>query len=184
MTDNMSFMCLVLVMTVLTMSCSDDVNSTYSTKYPVRFYYEVVASTELYNAIDNPGQFVTIRPINGKLHIKGPIGEGNDYPLSQIGSREFEYGLGGLIIGTSNNLNANGGYDHLAYDLACPSCDRQSHRLTLKDGGTALCKHCGNSYDLNNYGWIVGADTDEERAVRGLYRYRIMYNGVGVSVSN
>lgn len=176
-------MLLVVLLLLLSASCTDDVSSTFSTKYPVRFYYEVAASTELYNAMGNPGQYVTIRPINGKVRISNAV-ESHEYALSQIGSREFEFGLGGLILGTSLNINASGGHDHLAYDLACPSCDRQTHRLTLKDGGTALCSHCGSSYDLNNYGWIIGADTDEERTVRGLYRYRIMYNGVGVSVSN
>ena len=167
---------------LLAAACKDDISSTYSTKYPVRFYFEVAASSELYNAIGNPGQFVSIRPVGGKVRISNVLG-GNDYSLSQIGSREFEYGLGGLIIGTSSTPNMQNGYDLMAYDLACPTCDRQTYRLTLKDNGTALCSHCGNSFDLNNYGWVLGVN-DDTKQTRGLLRYRIVFNGMAVSVSN
>lgn len=163
-------------------SCSDEASSTYSTKYPVRFYFEVASSTELYNAMGNPGQFVTIRSVGGKVRIANSLGS-TDYSLSQIGYREFEYGLGGLIVGTSSTPNMQNGFDFMAYDLACPECDRQTYRLTVKDNGTALCQHCGNSYDLNNYGWILTVG-DESREHRGLYRYRIAYNGIAISVSN
>lgn len=176
---HLSLLCVCLL---FLMACKDDVSKIYSTKYPVRFFYEVAASPELYNAMGNPGQFVSIRPINGKLRISGYKGS-TDYSLSLIGSREFEYGLGGLIVGTSTNINDKNVYINVAYDLACPSCDRQSYRLTLKDNGTALCSHCGNSFDLNNYGWIIGVN-DDTREVRGLYRYDIAYDGVGITVAN
>ncbi len=163
-------------------SCKEDISSTYSTKYPVRFYFEVAGSTELYNAMGNPGQFVTIKPLNGKVIITNSIGS-NEYSLSQVGYSEFEYGLGGLIVGTSSSPNMSNGYDCVAYDLACPNCNRQSYRLTVNDNGTALCSHCGNSYDLNNYGWIISV-TDDSKEYRGLYRYRIVYNGVAINVNN
>ena len=159
-----------------------DDNCTYSTKYRVRFYFEVATSAELLNAMVNPGQFVTIRPYNGKVKITNMVGQSHEYALSQIGA-EFEYGLGGLIVGTSSIPNLSNGFDIVAYDLVCPNCDRQSHRLTIKDNGTALCSHCGNSYDLNNYGWIITA-SDATKEQRGLYRYKIIYNGVTINVNN
>ncbi len=167
---------------VLLAACTDDTTSSFSTKYPVRFYFEVAGSTELYNAMGNPGQFVTIRGINGKVRIANSLGS-TDYALSQIGAREFEYGLGGLIVGTASTPNMSGGFDYVAYDLACPRCDQQRYRLDVKDNGTALCSHCGNSYDLNNYGWIITVGNDSEQQ-RGLYRYRIVYNGMAINVNN
>lgn len=172
----------ILTCMVCLSACKDEISSTYSTKYPVRFYYEVAGSTELYNAMGNPGQFVTVRQVSGKIRVTNSVGS-HDYTLSQVGYSEFEFGLGGLIIGTSSTPNMSGGYDLMAYDLACPNCDRQSYRLTVKDNGTALCSHCGNSYDLNNYGWIISV-TDNSKEYRSLYRYRIMYNGVAVNVNN
>lgn len=167
---------------IMFVACKDEATSIYSARYPVRFYFEVAGSTELFNAMGNPGQFVTIRPINGKVRISNNL-QSHEYSLSAIGAREFEYGLGGLIVGTSSTPNMSNGYDYMAYDLACPNCDRQTYRLQLKDNGTALCTHCGNSYDLNNYGWIITV-TDDSKEYRGLYRYRIMYNGTAISVNN
>ena len=173
----------IIMMLCCLVSCKDEISGTYSTKYPVRFYFDVAQSAELFNAIGNPGQFVTIRKIEGKVKITNMVGQSHDYALSQIGAKEFEFGLGGLIVGTSSTPNMSNGLDILAYDLSCPSCDRQSYRLTVKDNGTALCSHCGNSYDLNNYGWILTA-TDATKEQRGLYRYRVFYNGTSINVNN
>lgn len=168
---------------VLLMACEDEATSTFSKKYRVRFYFEIQQSSELYNAIGNPGQFVTIRPLNGKVRIENTLG-GNDYALSQIGSRDFEYGLGGLIVGTSSTPNMQNNFEIVAYDLACPNCDRQSYRLKLKDDGSASCGHCGMTYDLNNFGWILNAAVNQDKELRGLYRYRVVFNGMAVNITN
>lgn len=164
------------------MGCKDEINKIYSTKYPVRFYYEVATSTELFNALGNPGQYVTIQPLGGKIIIGNTLQQ-HEYPLSAIGSRDFLFGLGGLIIGTSSTLNMSNGFDLVAYDLACPNCDRAAYRLTVKDNGTASCKKCGSSFDLNNYGVILSV-SDQSKEYRGLYRYRIFYNGLAINVNN
>ena len=92
----------------------------------------------------------------------------------------FSFGLGGLIVGT----NFNG--DNLAYDLACPYCDVASYRLSLADNGYCRCSHCGIQYDMNNYGIIASIDSTKTytNKPRGLYRYRITYDGTNVSVYN
>lgn len=172
-----------LLALLLLVSCSDDSSSKFSKKYQVRFYFEVQQSAELFNAIGNPGQFVSIRPLNGKVRIHNTMG-GHDYSLSSVGSRDFEYGLGGLIVGTSSTPNMNGGFDLVAYDLACPNCDRQSRRLTLKDDGSAFCEHCGISYDMNNYGWLLHVDENAKSELRSLYRYHINFNGMAINVTN
>ena len=179
----------IIIIGVFTSCDKDDLTTNrYSTKYPVRFYYETAVSTELMNAVGNPGQFVTIRPITGKIIIANTQSE-TTYSLSQIGYKEFEYGLGGLIVGTSSTPNVNGGFDLVAYDLGCPNCDRKSIRLTLRDNGTTYCKSCGISYDLNNFGWIL--ETPENCKFdkpRGLYNYRIFYTatatGMAINVNN
>ena len=174
---------LIPLLILLLVGCTDDSSSTYSHKYRVRFYMETVQSTELYNAIGNPGQFVSIRPLNGKVKIENTLG-GHEYSLSQLGSKEFEYGLGGLIVGTSSTPNMQGQFDIVAYDLACPNCHRQNRRLTLNDNGTAHCANCGINYDMNNYGWILNVDNTKADGLRGLYRYRINYNGLAINVTN
>ena len=169
--------------------CKDEYSysSQFSSKYPVRFYYEVRSSAELINAIGNPGEYVTIRRKKGNacyITITSPNIGGNDYALSYVGSTDFQYGLGGLIVGTSNMLNMNNGFDLVAYDLACPTCDRADYRLALKSDGTARCSHCGITYDMNNYGVIHSADTVASNNARGLYRYRITYDGQAIRVFN
>lgn len=174
-------LCLVLTL----ISCEDEYNSLYSKKYRVQFYFEVASSAELNNAVGNPGQYVSIRRKSGTglIRIENVLG-GNDYPLSYIGNSDFEYGLGGLIVGTSSIPNMNDGFDLLAYDLACPVCDRPDRRLSLKDDGTAKCGKCGMAYDMNNYGVILSAGEENKTTVRGLLRYRIFYDGKSIRVFN
>lgn len=177
-------MCVVFALA----GCKDEYSysSQFSSKYPVQFYFSVGASAELINVIGNPGEYVTIRRKSGtgNVHIENTHGVGNDYPISYTGEHDFRYGLGGLIVGTSNVLNMNDGFDLVAYDLACPTCDRAAYRLSLKDNGTAKCAHCGITYDMNNYGVVIEADTVTEGSVRGLYRYRITYDGQAIRVFN
>jgi hypothetical protein len=169
-------------------SCGDEFeySSQFSSKYPVRFYFNVSGSAELINAIGNPGEYVTIRRKSGTgyVRIENTLG-GNDYSLSFVGSTDFLYGLGGLIVGTSNVPNMNNGFDLIAYDLACPTCDRPERRLSLKGNGTAKCSKCGLTYDMNNLGVIVNADDSVSvNNARVLYRYRITYDGQAIRVFN
>ncbi len=163
-------------------SCEDEVSSQYSTQYQVRFFMNVNESAELISAIGNPGQFVTIRQKAGKVRIENELG-GNDYNLSYIGANEFLYGLGGLIVGTSNIPNMNGNFDIVAYDLACPTCNRAERRLSVH-GGNAKCGKCGLSYDLNNNGVISNSADSTLTNVRGLYKYRLIYDGKSINVFN
>ena len=173
------------------MSCSDElVTSRYSNKYRVRFYFEVNNSTELINIIGSPGQFVTIRPWGGgKVMIALPNSKGSEngteYALSKVGSQDFEYGLGGFIVGTKNTLNMDGNYEMAAYDLSCPNCDRMSYRLTISDNGIATCEKCKMQYDLNNFGWIYSKGTEsDDTEKRGLYEYSITFNGSAINIQN
>lgn len=186
-TDNMRKTVVALLALMLVFSsCEDDYTSQYSTKYPVRFYYVVNTAAELINTIGCPGEYATIRRSTknpGYISIANSLG-GHDYALSYVGGTDFLYGLGGLIVGTCNMPNMSDGYDIVAYDLACPTCDRPEYRLSLKGDGTAKCSHCGLTYDMNNLGVIISADKDSVNNARGLYRYRITYDGYAIRVSN
>lgn len=177
----LTFLCLAFAFS----SCEDEFSSQYSAKYPVQFYFVVAHSAELINVVGNLGEYATIRRKSGTgyVRIENVLG-GNDYTLSYVGSKDFRYGLGGLIVGTTNIPNMRDGYDILAYDLACPTCERADRRLTISGNGTAYCKECGITYDMNNYGIIVGADTLTQSDARGLFRYRITYDGQAIRVFN
>ena len=169
-----------LLQALALLSCEDTTN-TFSNREMVRCNYTVASYTELFNALGNYGQFASIREMGtGKVRMtSGATGKYTDYASSKV-QQYFSFGLGGLIVGT----NFNG--DNLAYDLACPYCDVASYRLSLADNGYCRCSHCGIQYDMNNYGIIASIDSTKTytNKPRGLYRYRITYDGTSVSVYN
>lgn len=172
---------LVSVTAMSTLSCSkDEATSTYSNREYVYCFFNVLQYTELFNVMGSNGQFATIRRQveDGVTHIRMTCtGSSTPYPLDAT-AKGFGFGLGGLIVGT----NYYG--EHLCYDLACPICDRAGTRLTL-DGIYAKCNHCGVTFDMNNYGVIYTKPEGAQLAnPRGLYRYRINYDGQIVNAYN
>lgn len=164
----------LLTLLMLT-ACSDDATSTYSNREYVYCSFDVLKSDVLPNVMGNPGQFASIRrhmvDSSSQIEIISSSGLKGYYPIDYY-SEHFGFGLGGLIIGT-NHFG-----EHLCYDLACPICDRADRRLTLTNDGYAKCSKCSVTFDLNNYGVIY--DIPEEAQLtntRGLYRYRINYDG-------
>ena len=103
---------------------------TYETSIPhVSFNFSCNLAQSPYYKITIAGQFLAIQKnING-----------------------LRVGYGGLIIGRSIYSNDN---SYLAYDAACPVEAKADVSLTVKDDGlgTAVCPHCGASFDLSNYG--------------------------------
>ncbi|MBQ2165654.1 MAG: hypothetical protein II447_02650, partial [Bacteroidaceae bacterium] len=93
-------------------------------------------------------------------------------------SKDFRFGLGGLIVGTDTWGN------YRAFDLACPNCDRVDFRLTIGENGIVSCGKCGIKYDLNNDGVIFDKGKGTYESPRGLYRYRIAYDGMRVHITN
>ena len=161
--------------------CSEDATTMFSQREYVYCYFDKLQYQELNLVMGNYGQFASIRKhvVNGvtKVTMKSNS-TSTDYNLDAL-SKNFGFGLGGLIVGTSHMG------EPLCYDLACPICDRADRRLTLTDNGYAQCGKCHVSFDLNNYGAIEqvpqGADLPTRR---GLYRYRINYNGQIVNAYN
>lgn len=165
-------------------SCSDDeASSTFSKREYVYCNFNVTQYQELFNVMGNNGQFASIRKrvINGVTKIEMTNqSTSNGYTADALTSK-YGYGLGGLIVGT----NSYG--EPMCYDLACPICDRAERRLTLfsEGPGYAKCGKCGVVYDLNNSGAIYS--TPENANItkpRGLYRYRVRYDGQTLNAYN
>lgn len=179
MKNHFIFALFILSAFVFTSCTKEEASKTYSTANMVRCYLQVQQYTQLFNTMGSFGEFATIRPLKsqGKMSMWSNIGT-TDYPMT-ADMRGFEFGLGGLIVG----VNYYGEY--MAFDLACPNCNRADRRLTIGDAGIAKCAKCGLSYDLNNYGVISAASSVSENvSPRGLFRYRIMYDGTNLSVYN
>ncbi len=162
--------------------CSDDATSTFSNREHVYCAFDVLRSDVLFNVMGNYGQFASVRKrvVDGKTQIELISNSGlkGYYPLDQL-SNNFGLGLGGLIVGT-NNFG-----ETLCYDLSCPICDRADRRLTFTNGGYAKCGKCGVTFDLNNNGAIYQVPENADLPTRrGLYRYRINYNGQIVNAYN
>ncbi len=161
-------------------SCNnDEATKTYSTANMVRCYLQVNQYTQLFNVMGSMGEYATIRPLksDGKLLIWSNIGS-TEYPIA-ADMKGYEYGLGGLIVGV-NYYN-----EYMAFDLSCPNCNRAGRRLSISYDGIAKCGKCGISYDLNNYGVLREVPTDcSYETPRGLFRYRIIYDGSILGIYN
>ena len=76
-----------------------------------------------------------------------------------------------------------GAWDLLAFDLACPNCNRDdliNKSLAFRsDRSTVQCSRCQRVYDLNQGGLLVEGDAGIK-----LYRYRIQYANNTVVISN
>jgi hypothetical protein len=158
---------LFLLASIALFGCTDDVTSTYSTKYRVMAGFMVASYPELMAVVNNPGQFGYIRQSGDNIVMHGPASE-QRYAMDAL-SKDFMFGLGGLIIGTDYYMNLR------CYDLACRNCDRVDRRLTLRDDATAVCAHCGVVYNLAQDGRVEDAGNGLHEKPRSLYRYRIAY---------
>ena len=154
---------------------------TYSARYPVFVTFSTSSYAELSSAMSR-GCFITLRPRTTDQGPKVEISNGvstQAYTFSAIDYRSFRFGLGGLIVGTNNNGIS------LAYDLACPNCDRTEYRLTISTSGTATCAHCHIAYDLNDYGSIANDDNNTIHDYpRELYKYHAEINSATFHVYN
>lgn len=171
--------CAVAMTLLSTYSCDDELNSTYSNANPVRCHFLVVQYQELFNVVGNYGQYATIKPLANTITMSCAASK-NTYNLDAT-QKYFDFGLGGLIVGT----NYDG--DYRAYDLACPNCNRKDTRLTISNDGFATCpdNKCHIKYNLN-YDGIITSVPDECRhsKPRALLRYRVVYDGMNLSIYN
>ncbi len=158
-------------------ACSDDTTSTYSNKNPVRCDFFVLQYKELFDVINNNGQFATIRKSAAQLKMKSAVNE-TTYNM-EAAQKYFQFGLGGLIVGTTY------AGEYRAYDLSCPNCNRAEKRMTIDDNGYAKCGNCKISYNLNNDGIITDVPKECIHSnPRSLLRYKIAYDGQYVHIYN
>ena len=138
---------ITLISLLILCGCSDDATSTFSNREHVYCALDVLQSDVLFNVMGNYGQFASVRKrvVDGKTQIELVSSSGlkGYYPLNQL-SDNYGFGLGGLIVGTSNFGEA------LCYDLSCHICDRANRRLSFTNNGYAKCGKCGVTFDLKS----------------------------------
>lgn len=180
----LSAICLLATCFLTFSSCSDDeATSTYSKREYVYCYFQTIQYAELIHVMGNLGQYATVRKkvVDGVTKIQMTSqASTNNYTADAL-TKDFGYGLGGLIVGTNNYGES------MCFDLACPICDRADKRLTLysEGDGYAKCSKCGVTFDMNNYGAIYHVPEGSNLTPpRGLYRYRIRYDGSIVNAYN
>ena len=162
--------CIILLVGV---ACSRSYE-VYSSKYPVSFSCDISQSP--FNKVQTSGYFLSFRPTSLKdgFKVREPNGKEHTIPYTEVQSRLFKLGLGGLIIGKPYF----GDETYYAYDLACPHCDRASSPLSIDEEGFATCAKCHHAYDLNNSGMPKTGDS------RPLYRYRTSISANTLVVHN
>jgi hypothetical protein len=163
----------VVCLFVTLVSCEDD---SPTSGYSVFFKCDMAFHP--FNQITSFGQFITVR---GKGYRSYEVTDANGYTtltnLTEIEMRNhYDYGLGGLIIGTPSMCDGA----IWVYDWACPNCDNARYRLRITRDGTgfATCDNCGVVYDLNSGGIPVKGKG------RTLWRYKYAAFGTEVVIRN
>ena len=151
---------------------------------PAKFVMEnVYQAPVLYIACNSSGEFCSITT-NGKQFIfKGSKETSYVNMTALTGYTSFYLGLSGLIVGLPN-IPGYGQTESMVvcYDLACPNCYEDyniTKPLTLHEGGTATCKSCGRTYDLNNGGIVSDGNPG-----KSLFRYRVNYLNYTLIINN
>ena len=152
-------------------------------------YFKCDMTRPPFDQITSSGQFITVRrnKSNGSYVVTDFKGDTTYHYLSKpellaTNNRGYDYGLGGLIIGTPSMQDGNSKI--CAYDLACPNCDNPRHRLELvRDAtGHATCHNCGVVFGLNIGGIPVQGKGNGKKRV--LWPYRCNIFGMEVEVIN
>ncbi len=167
---------LIATTTLFPISCGEKY-SIYSEKYPVNFSFDT--SITPYNQVFGMGIFITVRLSGSNIIVTDSEGKEQKLQLTELDSRTFRMGLGGLIIGTPSLNNDN--ISIWAYDFACPICNLAKYRLKIDFSGIASCSNCATKFDLNNSGFVISSSAKNPRP---LYRYPVFINGKVVTVLN
>lgn len=175
---------LLLAPLFLLPSCSDDIESTYSS-YSAYFVCTTVATIpQLNSALNSWGVFTTIRSSVGTYIFTDESGESTSIQATTLSNYlNFYMGIGGFIVGLPSipELGSDTSVP-VCFDLACSNCYEDyaiARTLTLEESGTAHCGSCDRTYDLNNLGIITDGD-----AGISLFRYRITYTGNTMIINN
>lgn len=175
----------LFLLLVSLLSCAGDgVTVGHFCALPARFTFSPVSSQpQLYVACHSMGEWCTIRLQNRQFVFTSAAGRtGVTNQTALMGYTGFYMGLSGFIVGLPNLPEMGTDAPQVTcYELACPNCYELEHvtkPLTLQTG-TAACQKCRRQYDLNNLGVIIRGDKG-----RGLYRYRVYFNGEGLAINN
>lgn len=173
-------LCIIAIGIVMA-ACKENVNSVYSTANRVACGFDpVVQYQPIFDVVGSFGQFATVRRTPKAIIISSAANPNREFNDKIIMNCQF--GLGGLIIGTTNMGKV------VAYDLACPNCNRAEFRLTLKAENIewyCRCSHCGIVYNMDSDGIPVTVPAGcQHQTPRALLQYRTMYDNTRLSVFN
>ena len=163
-----------LTLLVAVTSCEIDAPTS---GYAVYFKCDMAFSP--FDQITSFGQFITVRNKNShrSYEVTDATGNVTTHNLTDLELRNpYNYGLGGLIIGTPSMCDG----EICVYDWACPTCDNARYRLEIaRDAtGQATCPNCGVVYDLN-----IGGIPIKGKG-RTLWRYKYSKFGTEVLIIN
>lgn len=154
--------------------------------YPAYFMLDNVQDVPVLNtALENIGQFCTIRIRNNECEISSPLQMETSYVDVDQHSNysDFVMGFCGFIVGLPNSENVDINQRHVVcYDLACPNCFHNycvTKRMSLQENGFVYCSACDNNYNLNNFGQS-SSGTEE----KPLIRYHITYENNSIVIQN
>ena len=173
-----------LIPVICLSSCSDDIESTYSS-YSAYFVCTTVSTIpQLNSALNSWGVFTTIRSSLGTYVFTDESGGSTSIQATTLSNYlNFYMGIGGFIVGLPSipELGSDTSVP-VCFDLACSNCYENyaiARSLNLEESGTASCGSCDRIYDLNNLGIITDGDDGIS-----LFRYRITYTGNTMVINN
>ena len=172
---------------VLCFSCKEgaEVNNKFCS-LPARLTIEnVQQASVLYIACESMGEYCSITS-DGQHFLFTNAANKTD-KINILADSEYNgyyLGLSGLIVGKLTIPEMGEDYVRVVcYDRACSNCYQEYHitkPLVLQVGGSAYCKNCQRTYDLNNVGNVTSAGP----AGRPLFRYRVNYIGNVLVINN
>lgn len=175
---------MAVAVALCTMAC-DSADGIYS-RMPAYFVMDnVLQAPVLQTALQNMGEFCTIRAIGNRYEFASPTQKTPSYVnATQLGNLSgFYMGLSGFVVGLPHIPEM--GYDQsrvVCYDLACSNCYHDyniTKRMTLQEGGYLHCPSCSRTYNLNDKGLISKGE-----AGRPLVRYRVSFSGFTLVINN
>ena len=171
---------------ILLTSCKDGVVSNKFCDLPARLTIENVPQAPvLFTACESMGEYCYVTSDGQRFSFTDATNHTSYINITAISSYSGYYlGLSGFIVGKLTIPEMGEDYVRVVcYDRACSNCYQKYHitkPLVLQVGGSAYCKNCQRTYDLNNVGNVTSAGP----AGRPLFRYRVNYIGNVLVINN
>lgn len=170
----------LLLATLLTVACADDVQDYYAHERAFFRFTPVTAAMPLYTAVNSAGEWCKVTFAPGLYTFTSAHGLTATYPataLEAYGQPEY---VAGFVVGTPSVPGVNGLYEVAAFDLVCPACYEQNmvqRSLAFTGHELLTCPRCQRVYDLQN----GGLQREGEPGPK-MYRYHVTYSSATQSL--